>query len=343
MNKIDIAHQIASDKLTRQKITRENFFWFIHIFLGHHVENELAPFQEEMIAIAQDESYKSIIIMAFRGSGKSTIITLAYALWAILGRQQKKFIVILSNTQAQARNHFANIKQELESNHLLSNDLGPFKADEGLWNSYSLELEQFRAKIISVSREQSIRGMRYREYRPDLIICDDVEDTSPKSEGERENLYNWYMGELMLSGSGENTRYIVLGNLTHENSLLMELRKGILSGVKKDWIFRTYPIADEKGEPLWPKKFTTKKVSAILEGLPGNVGDREYLLKILPEVTIVLDYRDHPHEGVLQNPSLPPRQIPLIEKMNKYDIHCPYIRELGIIKYEKLIMKDKGG
>src|SRR3989338_3559955 len=241
--KIDMVEQIANDKATRQELTRSSFFWFIHIFLGHHIEDELAPFQEEMMALAEDEKIKLMVIMAFRGSGKSTILNLAYALWAILGKQQKKFIVILSNTQAQARNHFANIKQELESNKLLGHDLGPFKVDENPWNSYSVELEYFGAKIISVSREQSIRGMRYREHRPDLIICDDVEDTNYESNSERKNLSTWFLGELLPSGN-EDTKFIVLGNLTYENSLLMELRKDIMKGYSKDSVFRAYPIAD---------------------------------------------------------------------------------------------------
>src|SRR3989344_1573960 len=128
---VDIVEQIAKEKLIRQELTRSSLFWFIHIFLRHHIEDELAPFQEEMMALAEDDKIKLMVIMAFRGSGKSTILNLAYALWAILGKQQKKFIVILSNTQAQARNHFANIKQELESNELLAHDLGPFRVDEG--------------------------------------------------------------------------------------------------------------------------------------------------------------------------------------------------------------------
>lgn len=64
--------------------------------------------------------------MSFRGSAKSTIMTVSYPIWAIIGKLQKKFIVILSQTQYQARLHLANIKAELESNELLKQDLGPF-------------------------------------------------------------------------------------------------------------------------------------------------------------------------------------------------------------------------
>ena len=92
------------------------------------------------------------------GAGKSTIMNLSHALWAVLGRRKKKFVVIISNTVNQAQGHFSNILWELKNNRLLASDLGPFDVDH---NNRSLVLTAFEAKIMAVSREQSIRGLLF--------------------------------------------------------------------------------------------------------------------------------------------------------------------------------------
>lgn len=327
LQKTKIAEQLTNDRRIRRAVTQESFWWFLHLFFIHYLDYPLAPFHEEMIHLAESDEYEMVVVMAFRESGKSTILNAAYALWAILGRQQKKCVVIISNTQIQARNHFTNIKQELESNELLANDLGPFRSDEDIWGTYSLELQQLGAKIISVSRGQSIRGLRHNKHRPDLIICDDVEDTIHQSGLEQEELYRWFMDEVMPTGT-EGTKYVVLGNLIAMTSLLMRLRKRINDGEHQKAVFRAYPFTDADGQRLWPQKFSTKRtVDEFKKKLPEDVWEREYLLQLYPGFTIILD-GVYPTDMI--GPELPPEQIPIIKKMQKYRIRSPEVRESGI-------------
>ena len=64
------------------------------------MEYPFAPFHNEMFKLAEDQNIKVLVVMAFRGSAKSTILNLAYILWSILGVQQKKFVVIISYIDA---------------------------------------------------------------------------------------------------------------------------------------------------------------------------------------------------------------------------------------------------
>lgn len=327
----ELIERLVRDPPARRKVTRESLWWFLHIFLGHYLKYQIAPFQEEMIHIAENERYERVAVMAFRGSGKSTILNLAYPLWAILGRQKKKYVVIISNSQEQARNHFANIKRELESNDLLKHDLGPFRQEETPWGAYSLELQHHGAKIMSVSRGQSIRGIRNGEYRPDLVILDDIEDTNPESGVERENLYAWYMNEVVPLGA-KGTRYIVLGNLTHEESLIMRLRQDIQEKKGKRGVFRAYPFLDEIGKSLWPHKFCTEpSIEEVRQSVYKETWQREYLLRIVPEMTIILDDED----GEWKNSDLPSRQRALVTGMKKYRVQAPYIQHCAIIRGRK--------
>lgn len=217
--------------------------------------------------------------MAFRGSGKSTILNLSYALWSILGVRQKKCVLIISRTQDLVATHIRNIKQELESNKLLRDDLGPFKEENEKWGTLSLLLPYMNARIIGVPRGQSIRGIRHGSHRPDLIICDDLEDSSSAAtDDELESTYEWFKNELMPAGDSE-TDIIVLGNLLHRKSLLMRLQDQIARG-SIDGIFRAYPFIDNKGKPLWPGKFPSEKAIGELKKtiVDQKTWRQEYLL-----------------------------------------------------------------
>ena len=274
---------IVEDRNVRREITRKSHRWFFSVFLSHYMTHKIALFHEEMFRLTEDTEHKLIVVMAFRGSGKSTIMNLSYALWSILGVQEKRFVLIVSKTQSQAKGHLNNIRNELEHNDLLKIDLGPFETDETSWGTSSLVLTKMDARIMATSREQSIRGIRHGQHRPDLIICDDIEDSlSVRMQEDRDTAYQWLMSEIMAAGD-INTNVIVLGNLLHGNSLLMRLRDYIALKTVKG-IFKTYPLLDDNGRILWQGKFSKKDIRELEGGVPDSgVWEREYLLRYTSE------------------------------------------------------------
>lgn len=280
----DVIESILQDQRTRRTITRESHYWFFHLYFSQYVKYPTAEFQKEMFAITEDEGTKIAIIVAFRGSAKSTIMTMSYPLWAILGKQQKKCVVILSQTQQQAKTHMSNIKRELEGNDLLRSDLGPFKEESDEWGSYSLVIPKFNARLIAASSEQSIRGLRHGAYRPDLIICDDVEDlNSVKTNESRDKTYAWLTGDVIPLGD-LNTKIILVGNLLHEDSLLMRLKKGFVNK-NPDVIFKEYPLINTQDIILWPGKYPSLEAIETEKRLNGDdkAWQREYMLKIIAD------------------------------------------------------------
>ncbi len=234
----DLWKRVIADTEVRREVTRRDHLVFFAVYLSHYMKYETAPFQREMFAITEDERPKVAVIEAFRNSAKTTIMGMSYPIWAILGKQQRKFVVILAQTQAQARQYLANIKSELESNKLLRKDLGPFEEPDDEWRSVSIVLPRYGARITIASIDQSIRGLRHGPHRPDLIICDDLgELTSVRIREPRSRLFDWLMGDIIPLGD-VRTRVIVIGTRLHEESLIMRLRKligeGKLSGIFTD-------------------------------------------------------------------------------------------------------------
>jgi predicted phage terminase large subunit-like protein len=243
-----------------------------------------ALFHHEMFRITEDSNMKLAVLIAFRGSGKSTLMTLSYVIWSVIGVQQKKFVLILCQTQAQAKLHMANIKRELETNELLKADIGPFEDVSDEWGSTTIVLSNYGARITIASTEQSIRGIRHGEFRPDLVICDDVEDlTSVKTREGRDKTFQWLTGEVLPIGD-QNTKIVIVGNLLHEDSLLMRLKHAIDEG-KLDGRFFAYPLLSKDNEIAWKDKFPSL---VEIEKLRSSIGNdsawyREYLLRIISD------------------------------------------------------------
>ncbi len=275
---------MMKDKKIRTSITKESFSYFFHFYYAHYVKYATADFQKEIIHLIELSDTNNLFVVAFRNSGKSTLITTAYPIWSILGKQHKKFVIIFCQTQAQAKLHMMNIRRELQDNDLLKNDLGPFSEDSDEWGAQSIVFSNTNARITVASVEQSIRGVRHYESRPDLIVCDDVENTdSVKTRDGRNKTYQWLKGEVIPAGD-RNTRLIVVGNLLHEDSLLMRLKEE----VEKDIIsgnFLFFPLIDAKGNYLWPGKYETEKDIEDEKKKVGNeiIWQREYLLNIVPD------------------------------------------------------------
>ncbi len=284
-----IIEKMIKDKDFRITLSKKSHYWFFHFYFGQYVTYRTANFQKRMFGITEDEKNNMAVIVAFRGSAKSTIFTLSYALWSILGKQNKKFVIILSQTQKQAKQHLMNLRTELEKNIILSRDLGPFREESDEWGGYSLVISNYGARISAASNEQSIRGIKHLQFRPDVIIADDVEDlNSVKNQEGRDKTYNWFKGDIIPAGN-TNTKIIVIGNLLHEDSLLKRLQREIENNTLNG-IYREFPLLNESGKPLWPDKFPNENEINKEKMKIGNeiAWQREYLLRIVSDTGRVI-------------------------------------------------------
>lgn len=284
----DLQTKIIHDPKVRKDLAVKSHYWFFHLYLSHYVKYQTAPFQKEIFSITENDAISDAVIVSFRGSAKSTIMTLSYPLWAMLGKPQKKCIVVASLTQNQSKTLLYQIKEELESNELLINDFGPFAEENDAWRADSLVVGPYGTRILAISANESIRGIRHGANRPDLIICDDVEDmNSVKTQEGRDKTFQWFTGELIPMGD-KNTKTVVIGNLLHEDSLVMRLREQSLHQNTKREV-RLYPLLNTENIIAWPGKYPTLESVYEERAKVGEIAfQREYLLTIIPDTDAVV-------------------------------------------------------
>lgn len=275
---------MLTNKALRADVVRRDFEWFFPIYFHERLEYSTAPFQKEIIKLLRDCEKKFLVITAFRGSAKTTLTSVAYVLWAVFGIRQKKYVLLVSQTEEKARRLVANIRRQLETNQLLRGDLGPIDEEKDQWGAKAFIIRKLNAKIAAASVGQSVRGLLHDEHRPDLVICDDLESLeSVQTQESRDKLSDWFQGELLPVGD-RRTRFVMVGNLLHEDSLMRRLQQDIENG-ERDGESREYSFFEEDGvTPRWAGKYpTSESVEEEKRLIKDPVAwSREYLLKILP-------------------------------------------------------------
>ena len=284
-NELDtLIAKIVSHQPSRIAATTKDHSMFFSVYFGpDYIQYASADLHHAMFAITEDESIKLAVITAFRSSGKSTICSTSYPLWAILGKQQKKFVLLLGQTQQKAQQLLDNVKHVMEPTEILRADLGPFQEERSQWCATALVISRFGAKIMIASAEQSVRGLRHRQYRPDLIIVDDIEDLeSVKTKEGRDKTWDWLVGDVFQAGDDRRTKIIVVGNHLHEDSVLKRLEAHIATG-NVPGAYRRFPIVNENGVSLWPARYPdAESIDEKRRGVPDEVTwHREYMLTII--------------------------------------------------------------
>lgn len=217
---------------------------FSHFFFKHHLPKPTPYFHREIYKVLQ--SSNRIAIAAPRKHAKSTIITFLYAMWKALLDGDNHFTIIISNNYANAVKYLNVIKQEIEDNPLVRKYFGDLKSAK--WAENDIELLN-KTKIVVGGNDFKIRGQKYLQWRPDLIIIDDAEDDElVRSEVRRKNFEHWFLYSLEPAMTAEDNQIIVIGTIIHRDSILSKLQ--ISEGKFKNWETRLYrAINDNKA--LW--------------------------------------------------------------------------------------------
>lgn len=279
----DLIQLLMSNRRIRIEATRRDLSLFFSFYFTKYIQYEIAPFQNEIIRLLQDERNKRIVITAFRNSAKSTLCSLVLPIWSIVGLLKNKNILIVSQTDPKAEQLLIDIRRMLISQRLLLDDHGTFYSSNDEWNKRTLVIPKYGARITAVSIGESIRGMRHEESRPDLIIYDDIEDVqSAKTQEGRDKLWEIITREFMPLGT-KDTRHVFIGNLVHPDSAMVRLRELIQSG-RMSGEYREYPLIKDDAI-LWPGQFPNMDaIEEFKKGLPSEIDFlREYMLQIIPE------------------------------------------------------------
>lgn len=182
-------------------------------------------FFTDLQEIVENGKADSLVRAAPRGNAKSTIASFALVLWVSV-YQKKHFVLITSDTMDQAQDFLSHYRNELEDNDRIKEDFGDLVGSE-TWNQTDT-ITSLDVRVQALGAGKKVRGRRHKQWRPDLIICDDLEnDENIASLDQRQKMETWF--NKALSNAGDSyTDKIVVGTIMHTDSLLSKVLRNPL-------------------------------------------------------------------------------------------------------------------
>ena len=226
-----------------------------------------------------DAGDRRLLLMAFRGCGKSTLVGL-FCAWTLY-RAPATRILVLAADHALATRMVAQVRRVL-ARHPLCGALLP-EYGEGDWAA-----DRFTVAREAVLRDASMLaagiGGNITGARAELIICDDVEvagncDTPGKRAELRERLTET---EFVLVPGGTT---LFVGTPHAAESLYAEDSHGALPGYAR----LVLPILDAAGRSTWPERFPEAAIAKLRERVGPLAFQRQMMLEPVAEDAARLD------------------------------------------------------
>lgn len=230
--------ELTGPKGLRRKLGAFDLEYFGRAYLAHYFVRPSPKFHGELDRIWREGVLKGMnpevdakrisradgcrrAIEAPRGHAKSTTFTFKDDLHAAV-YGYKHYIIILSDSSEQAEGFLVDIKTELEENAALKEDFGELEGK--VWKS-SVILLANGVKIEAIGSGKKIRGRRHKQWRPDLIVCDDLEnDENVNTPEQRKKLRDWFYKAVSKAGD-TYTDIVYIGTLLHFDALLANVAK----------------------------------------------------------------------------------------------------------------------
>lgn len=253
-------------------------------YLPHLISSDPSPLHDELNAWHVRETRRPPGAMdayaAPRGHGKSTggveVPAIYHAAYCT-----RRFVVIVSDTWAQATDRLATVIDEVENNQVLREsfpDLRPAVDERGSLVRWRDDDVVFACgcRIMAAGAGKSLRGARKGAQRPDLLILDDLEDeTSVATPAALEKRLRWILRvALGLASATEGISALWVGTILSRSALLNQATGAALD--------------EGQDRPEWARSWTPHVYSAEVRG-----SAKKPTIVVLPE--------ENPKTGKVRN------------------------------------------
>jgi hypothetical protein len=212
---------------------------FAKFFLPHYLTSAIPDFHREIYKLLPNNP--RIVLASPRGFAKSTIVSIIYPLWLALFKKRMD-ICIISASEGLAVDWLRKIKRELDTNPKILAFFGDLRSTK--WSESHIITKD------GVNIRARGAGGQIRGFRPDVVICDDMEtDEGVRSEEQRRLLKEWLFKACLNTLIPEG-QFIVIGTIIHPLSVLADLLS-----IENNWTKKKYQAyrdgLQESGKELW--------------------------------------------------------------------------------------------
>ena len=225
-------------------------------FFAHRRRNIIPPAHYDIIR-AWHSRVPRLITEAFRGCAKSTLSEEGVILAGAF--RECHNVLIVSSNEERAKDRLSAIRHEMETNERFIAVFGDLLDGEDTATAITIKGD---IRIQALGQGQDLRGIKHHDWRPDLVVVDDLERKSDTlTPGLRQRTRQWFIGEL-IPALDPSARIRFNGTPLDPESLLPILKA--LPG----WTTQTFPVKyrdANTGEwkPTWEDRFPLHEVDRL--------------------------------------------------------------------------------
>ncbi len=231
-------------------------------FYPNTFSRPFSKLHDKIFDLLDNSDAKKKAISAPRGLGKTSIAKAA-ACKAVHYRS-RKFIPYVSKSETHAIEQTEDIKDKLRNVELPYKVFGDpkildYSDDRGEWSKKSYVA--FDTLIVPRGWKQQLRGLNWRDYRPDFLVFDDLEDDEEiLNEEIRKRLKErFYTGaQYSVPQHHDNWEMFYIDTIKHEDSLLVELLES------PEWETLDLSVCDDSFKTLCPDFMPQDRLDRIV-------------------------------------------------------------------------------
>ncbi len=287
------------EKQERTERAKKDFGFFCKYYLSDYFFEDAAEYQQILYEVANTRSltkdladqlkpfvrdkYRNLLkpteklngamFIEPREHGKTVRWSFAYVLWSVITKRAR-YVLLIGASGVAAGENLGNIKNEIEENEKLFEDFGKLEGDD-CWTNNRLELSNGTC-IQSKGSGASMRGTRFRQYRPDLIVIDDVlKDDAINSPTQRNKIHRWL--KRVVFNLGKKAFIIWVNTIFHNDDPISRLCRELEAGDLVKWIAVRLACIREDGSPLWPEYWTIDDLNDKKKTIGVSAFSTEYM------------------------------------------------------------------
>lgn len=268
-------HDTPAKQKERKERGKKDLLYFFATYLPHYFSVAFADCHGEWQEITELVDQLALV-GAPRELAKSTFFSFGNHVHKTVYRL-KRFQWICSDTHEQAGSFTLQIKLELEENPRLKHDFGTLKTKN--WSDDEFETSN-GVKIMARGRKDKVRGIRYRQHRPDMVTFDDMEnDETVENPETTKKIKNWIRGAV-LGSLGRGYSAIMIGNLFHPLSAISQLIADKDDEGQPRYFSKVYDLIIDEGTPnersLWPAAWPMERIRKKKHDVGTYTFNKEY-------------------------------------------------------------------
>ncbi|MGA1856935.1 phage terminase large subunit [Azospirillum sp. 11R-A] len=221
---VDGFDQDPAASAARRKRAEGDYRFFAETYFPHHCRGVASSFHEWLFEtlpwiVTRPEGIR-YAIAAPRGNAKTTHVSQIFVLWCV-ATGRKTYPVILSDATDLAAVVLEGIKAEIEVNPRLAADFPELAGQGPTWQVGEI-VTRNGAKLQARGSGKRLRGFRHGAQRPDLVVCDDLEnDENVRNPELRDKLEGWIDRTVEPLGPPDGSMDLIyVGTILHHDAVL---------------------------------------------------------------------------------------------------------------------------